>query len=429
MKRWITISIIMLLLPSFTIFALGARETTTKKPVDLMKGIAPTMTAQPMATTSTATLAAFDRFALELIQKSLPKDKNIMISPLSVYLALGMTLNGARGQTADEMLYALGDPKLALAELNSASRYWLDSIKSEQKDTTLSIANSVWFDQRYTPSKDFLQTNANYYSAAVRKLDFADAGAPSIINRWVDDATRGTIDKIVGTLDPDSLMVLINTVYFLSDWAVKFDPQDTYDRTFHSPAEDITTAFMSQLGSMSYLKGQDAEGIALSYMDERYVFFALMPDDSSSVLEWLSSREPNTFLSDIRKLVANPITTRVDLSIPKFEARYEDSLVNELGSMGMQDAFISSKADFSAMSAEGTKDLFIGDVIHKTFIRVDEKGTEAAAVTAVLMAATAMAFEGVILVFDQPFFYGILDIKTGLPLFLGVFLVPGTKLI
>jgi serine protease inhibitor len=428
MKRWITLGIIMLLLSSLTIFAQGIRGTAHNKTENLMAGIDSSIKGQQVTAASEAAVAAFDRFALELVQKSLTKKQNLLISPLSVYLALSMTLNGARGQTANEMVAVLGNQETDTAGINTASRFWMDTITSENKKTTISIANSIWFDQRYTPSDVFLQTNADYYSAAVRKLDFAHSSALTLVNRWVEDATRGTIDKIVDNLDPDSPMVLINAVYFLSDWAMTFDPQKTYDRTFHSSTQEIITPFMSQTDQMVFLKGQDAVGVALPYVDKRYVFFALMPDNSADVQQWLESRKSGTFLSDIRNLVNQPATTLVALSIPKFEATYEDSLVNELDSMGMIDAFIASKADFSAMNAAGTKDLFIGDVIHKTFIRTDEKGTEAAAVTAVIMKTTAMAFKGVTLVFDKPFFYGIMDLKTGLPLFLGVFLVPDTKL-
>ena len=423
MKRWFTLGIIMLVIP-LTSYTQRLQENTPSKTVDLMKGISPTLTVQPIVPASTATLAAFDRFALELLRESLPAEHNLLISPLSVHLALGMTLNGARGNTALEMLSTLGDSKLGIQDINTASRYWLNSITTKDKNTTVSIANSVWFDQRYSPSTEFLQTNANYFTAGVRKLDFADAGTLAVINKWVSDATEGTIQKIVERLEPDALMVLINTVYFLSDWAAPFDPGETYDRTFYTPDGEITTAFMSKLGRVAYLKGQDAKGIALPYANPRFVFFALMPNDRSGLQEWLDDRKPQTFLRDIRNLVANPTFTRVDLSIPKFEASYEDSLVNELGRMGMSEAFQASMADFSGMSAQATKDLYIGDVIHKTYIRVDEKGTEAAAATAVVMVATAMAFDGITLVFDRPFCYGILDIATGLPLFLGLMEYP-----
>ncbi len=423
MKRWISLGIIMLLIP-LTIFTRGLQENAPFKPVDLMKGIKSSQREQSIAAANPAVDAAFDRFALELLRKSLTAERNLLISPLSVHLALGMTLNGARGDTAYGMLTALGDPKLGIQDINAASRYWLNSIISKEKHTTISIADSIWFDQRYSPSEDFLQTNKDYFTAGVRKLDFADAGALEVINKWVADATKGTIKKIVESLEPDSPMVLINTVYFLSDWATAFEPDNTYDRTFYTPAGDITTAFMSMVGTMAYVKGQNAEGIALPYADSRFVFFALMPDDRSNIQEWLEERKPQSFISDIRTMVSNPTLTQVDLSIPKFEATYEDSLVNELSSMGMKDAFIASRADFSAMSAQGTKDLFIGDVIHKTYIRVDEKGTEAAAATAVIMKLTSMAFNGVTLVFDTPFFYGIMDTKTGLPLFLGLIEYP-----
>lgn len=164
-----------------------------------------------------------------------------MISPASVYLALAMTLNGADGETKTAMLDVLADPGLTVDLINNACRSWIDLLEKTDSKTKLEIANSIWFDQDFTPYKPFLQKNADYFAADIKKLNFNDRNTPKIINNWVKEATHNTIDKIVDSIDPDVVIYLINAVYFKSDWQTEFNKNNTRDRTFNTPDGTIET--------------------------------------------------------------------------------------------------------------------------------------------------------------------------------------------
>jgi len=391
-----------------------------KKAIDLMSAVKASDRPASPALPDEVYRQTINRFSASLLVASLSKQGNVMISPASVYLALAMTLNGADGETKAAMLSLLANQGLTLDLINQASRDWMTLLNRTGAKTTLSVVNSIWFDQDFVPYKPFLQTNADYYAATARKLDFKDKAAAEVINTWVKDATRGTIDKIIDQIRPDAVMFLINAVYFKSDWKVPFEKSGTRNQMFHAPGGDVDTAFMHRIGTMAYLSGNDATGVMLPYDDGQFGFFALLPYKGVKPRDWLARQNHATLFADIATLIGQKKDLSIELALPKFETRYEDSLLDELSTLGMGIAFDPGKADFSRMNESHEKDLYIGDVKHKTFIRVDEKGTEAAAVTSVEMRTTAMPVSDKQLVFDQPFVYGILDLKTGLPLFVGI---------
>lgn len=391
-----------------------------KKAIDLMSAVKATDRPASPALPDEVYRQAINRFSASLLIASLSKQGNVMISPASVYLALAMTLNGADGDTKAAMLSLLAEKGLTPDLINQASRDWMTLLNRTGAKTTLSVVNSIWFDQDFAPYKPFLQTNADFYAATARKLDFKDKAAAEVINAWVKDATKGTIDKIIDQIRPDAVMFLINAVYFKSDWKVPFDKSGTRNQVFHAPGGDVDTAFMHRIGTMAYLSGNEATGVMLPYDDGQFGFFALLPDKGVKPRDWLNKQNPATLFANIANLISQKKDLSIELALPKFETRYEDSLLNELTTLGMGIAFDPGKADFSRMNESHEKNLYIGDVKHKTFIRVDEKGTEAAAVTSVEIRMTAMPVSDKQLVFDQPFVYGILDLKTGLPLFIGI---------
>ena len=398
----------------------GVRENTKTTSVDLMQKMIPSMTVKDGEIPTSSAVQAINEFSYRLLEQSLINKGNILVSPASVYLALGMTLNGAQGATANAMTSVLGGAQWGVQDINTASRAWMHNLSSKSANTTIAIANSIWFDQGYEPSPTFLQTNADYFRAGIHKLNFALKNAPTIINNWVSEATRETIKKVIDDIAPDMKMFLINSVYFKSDWQSQFDANSTRDQYFFAPTGRITTPFMHRTGRMHYLQTSDATGVALPYEDTNFMFFALLPENDVTPRQWVTQTEGSDFLKNIVKAIDSSKLTQVELALPKFESRYEDSLVNDLHAMGMAIAFDANRADFSGMSARQQRDLFIDEILHKTFIRVDEKGTEASAVTVVMMRATSMPMQGVRLTFDRPFVYGILDMNTGLPLFLGI---------
>lgn len=362
-----------------------------------------------------------NRFSAALLELSAGNNEgNLMISPASVHLALAMTANGAEGETKAAMLETLAGRGLSIDRLNRASRDWAALLSRTGEKTTLGIANSIWFDKGYSPSKSFLQRNRDFFGAEARSLDFRDKGAPGVINGWVKKATRGTIEKIIESIRRDEVLFLVNAVYFKSDWQVPFEKNDTRKQVFHAPGKDVEVEFMHRTGRMTVMSGNGATGVALPYDDGQFGFFALLPDGQSSPREWLAKQDKASLFDDIAGMMGQKAGFTVELALPKFESSYEDTLEDELARLGMGIAFDPGRADFSGMSERHAKDLFIGTVRHKTFVRVDEKGTEAAAVTSVGMRLTGMPLIERQLVFDRPFLYGIMDMKAGIPLFVGI---------
>jgi serpin B len=386
----------------------------------------PALAAVPTAGCSKG--QAVNRFSAGLLQLSSENNPgNLMISPASVHLALAMTANGAEGETKAAMLEVLAGGGLSIDRLNRASRDWAALLSRTGEKTTVGIANSIWFDKGYAPSKSFLQRNRDFFGAEARSLDFRAKGAPGVINGWVKKSTRGTIEKIIESIRRDEVLFLVNAVYFKSDWQTPFEKNETRKQVFHAPGKDVEVEFMHRTGRMTVLSGNGATGVALPYDDGQFAFFALLPDGQATPREWLAKQDRATLFDEIAGMMAKKPGLEARLSLPKFESSYEDTLEDELVRLGMGIAFDPGRADFSGMSERRTKDLFIGTVRHKTFVRVDEKGTEAAAVTSVGMRMTSIVTIERELVFDRPFVYGIMDMKAGIPLFAGIMENPAAK--
>ena len=388
---------------------------------DLMKGINPNNEkgmSQPMD--SKLNQAILD-FTWKMFKETSNNEGNIMISPPSVYFALAMTANGADGETKEEMLKALSSENIALDDLNKGLCGWMNAI-SGGETVKLSIANSIWYRDDFKANKDFLHTNADYYSAAIQKLDFSRTSAVDTINKWVKDATNDKIDKIVEEIEDDVVMYLINAIYFNGDWKYQFSANDTREGDFNSPDKTVKTKYMSRRGDMYYLQSNGITGVLLPYVDEQFAFIGMLPEEGTTPRDLIN----NLSTLDLINLMKNKKEKEIELSIPKFESSYEDSLKDELSVLGMNIPFTPGIADFSKMGESGKNDLSISNVKHKTYIKVDEKGTEAAAVTSVVMPQS-MPIELPRLSFDRPFIYGIIDVTTGIPLFIGIMENPAIK--
>ncbi len=368
-----------------------------------------------------------NNFSLALFKESAKNEGNIMISPASVYLALAMTLNGADGETKDAMLKLLAEKGLTVEMLNRSCSSWLALLDETDNKTTLEIANSIWLDKEFVPDQQFLKENKKYYGSDIQKLDFKDPSAPDLINKWVKKATHNTIQEIVESIHPNVVMYLINAIYFHSDWQTPFENRDTYEREFHTPKKVVKTPFLHRTDKMIYISMDQAAGVALPYVDTNFAYFALLPDGELSPREWLSGQD-QTFFEKLNESMSAKSKCSVQLCMPKFEAEYSDSLIDELTSLGMGIAFEPYKADFSLMNKSHQKNLFISEVKHKTFICVDEKGTEASGATSVEIREESAPLSDQQLTLDRPFLYGIMDIKSGLPLFVGIMENPETRI-
>lgn len=360
-----------------------------------------------------------NRLGLELFHELYNNDENIMISPVSIAMALHMAYSGAAAQTGEAMANVLHISDIELETLNNNNLALLYLLKSADPKVRLEIANSLWAREGFPFNSDFLRNTKEYYLAKVSEMDFNDPKAVQIINNWVSDNTRGLIKEIVdGPIDPLTVMFLVNAVYFQGTWTKQFSKDATRDADFHiTSGNPVKVPMMSQSGSYDYLETPDFQAVRLPYGEEgRLAMYIFLPDENLGLDRFLQDFTWESWQNYLSRFDYMPGS----ISLPRFTLEYEKSLVNSLKSLGMDIAFDSSRADFSAMVQEGTRDdLYISDVKHKTFIKVDEEGTEAAAVTSVEVRITSAPLEEFRLTVDRPFFYAIHDRETGAILFMG----------
>ena len=346
---------------------------------------------------------SFFSFSAELFKKSVDNGKNSLISPLSVIMALGMTANGADGVTLEEAEALFGE-----LDILNKSIYAYRQAQNSQLNT----ANSIWIkDERgFDVKEDFLKTNATYYGADAYVSPF-DMQTLNDINNWVKKNTDGEIEKILDELRPDTMMCLINTVLFDAEWRT---PYTNFSKLTFKGISGETQADMMTSTESVYLEAKNVKGFMKSYKDGKYSFAALLPDENSTLSEFISSLDTNA----LKGIFDNKQSRKVKATLPKFSYDYDISMADIISEMGWQSAF-SGDADFSKIS---DTPLYISDVIHKTHIEFNSNGTKAAAATAVTLTKTSAEIEiepPIRLVFDRPFMYVIYDNNSGVPVFIG----------
>ena len=369
-------------------------------------------------------------FAFELYQQLKLEGGNIFYSPYSISAALAMTYAGARGETeeqmADTLHFTLPQERLhpAFNELDlELARRGEGAEGKDDKGFRLNVVNAIWGQQDYEFLSAFLDTLAENYGAGLRVLDFAGAPEESrvTINDWVSEQTEGRIEDLIpqGVIDPLTRLVLTNAIHFNAAWAYPFEESLTQDGPFYLlDGDQVTMPMMRQTESFGYAAGQGYQAVELPYDGRELSMVILLPEAGQ-----LESFEAMLDAGQVESIVNDLAYQQVALSIPKFEFESGFRLVDALAAMGMPAAF-SDQADFSGMT--GDRDMFIGDVIHKAFVAVDEAGTEAAAATAVVMKEMAIAEEPVEFTVDHPFIFLIRDVETGAILFVGRVVDPST---
>lgn len=349
------------------------------------------------------------------------KNKNTLISPLSVALALGMTANGANGDTLNAFQAVLGKYDMNLTDLDRAFKAYSDQLRGKKGNTSITLANSIWYRQGFKANPTFLQTNADYFAAAAESLDFNDKASPAVINRWVKQNTNGKIDGIVDKIEPDTVMYLINALYFNAKWEKPFGTETkTMKGDFQLENGGTAKAmFMYLDGQVDYIKGENESAVLLPYDDGRFAFLAILPKEGVSLDDYIQTLNDQTLSALMDKKQA----TGMSVVLPRFKTTGDFTLNDALKEMGLEPAFAPGKADFAKMGMGTEGDgLYISKVRHKTFLQVDELGTEAGAVTSVEMLTKAASLN--VLNFDRPFVYAVIDTQTGLPLFLGALANP-----
>jgi serine protease inhibitor len=351
-------------------------------------------------------------FAFKLYQQLLlDKEKeNIFFSPASISFALSMVFNGAAGGTLEAMAAAMGIEKLGLDDLNKANADLRTILLNPDPRVETDIANSLWAEKDARVKEDFLQRNKEFYDATVEKLDFSDPGAPDVINKWVELQTRGKIKKLIEELNEDMRLILVNALYFNGKWTEPFDKDMTEEADFSLAGGALRQVpMMYRKGSIPYYDGDGFKAVSIPYGEERLSMYIFVTDsDLESFTAKLSAENWNSWMSQFS-------AREVALYLPRFKADYDASLATALSSLGMGIAF-SDRADFSAMTPDNNWTIY--DVIHKATIEVDEEGTEAAAVTGVVVGITSY-IEPLEVRADRPFFFAIRDDLTGTILFMG----------
>lgn len=348
------------------------------------------------------------------------KTDNVVVSPFSISSALSMAMNGAVGKTADEMRETLG---LQGTESDINQRYaaLTDSLLKVNPKSDLTIANAMFGRQGFTFKKPFVVSNQQYYKARLETLDFSKPETLSIINNWVSQQTRGKIPTIVDQIPPDAFLYLINAIYFKGTWQEKFDEAMTESADFTTLSGDAKKVMMMHRhDKFRYLRGTNFQALALPYQDERLEMVIFLPNknvDHGAFIASFNDENWNSWLARMRRRSGH-------LGLPRFKVEYKEELSNALKAAGMPCAFADGCADFSKMVDDPA---VISRVLHKTFMEVNEKGTEAAAVTGVEMSVTSapmnpeQPFE---MVCDRPFVVALRDSQTGTILFLGSIAAP-----
>lgn len=374
----------------------------------------------------TSVVAANTQFGFNLFDeiRNAEQDTNIFISPLSISIALAMTLNGAAGDTEQAMTDTLQLHGLNSESINVGYAGLNQTLLTADPKATLAIANSLWGRQGVPFEQDFLQRNTQFFGAEISTLDFNDPSASRTINQWADTNTNGKIQKIVDDkIDPAMVLFLINAIYFKGTWQEEFDPSRTRDGTFYlSNGDEKQVPMMSQNHWYPYYRGEKFQAINLAYGDGQLSMYIFLPDaesDLNSFLEDLNAERWENWMSQFQ-------TEDVSLVMPKFKLEYEKTLNDTLKGLGMNIAFDPRLADFSRMAPLEILgvNLYIGQVVHKTFVEVNEEGTEAAAVTSVGVVATSVRPPPIPFIVDRPFFFAIRDNETETVLFMGVLMEP-----
>jgi len=365
-----------------------------------------------LSASETKIIGGSNEFAFDLFRTGnlAQHDSNVFISPLSASMALGMTANGADGTTYDEMRTALRLTGATREDVDVGYESLITMLRGLDPGTQFTIANSIWYEQSFPFNASFLDESKQYFDARVQALDFTNPSALTTINTWVSEQTNDKIPKILESISPNEVMFLVNAIYFKGIWQKQFDKSKTVDGTFH--ASDGTTALVPMMArgeGVQYAATSEYQAVDLPYGNSAFTMTVVLPSSNADIDAFAESFDQAKWNS----LVSSLQDTNLEVFLPRFRIEWSRPLNEDLKQLGMRLAF--SNADFTRMSPRG-RDLFITRVIQKTFVDVDEEGTEAAAATAVGVGVTSMpaSFRA-----DRPFLVVIRERFSGTILFIG----------
>jgi serine protease inhibitor len=371
---------------------------------------------------------AFGFRLLNAVQKTIPSG-NVVLSPVSAALDLSMVLNGAGGQTRQEMLSALSLSGPELGAINEANAQLIKVIRTAAQNITLSVADSLWVDSRHVILRpDYVQRTQAWYDAEMIDLDFSSPSAATRINSWAAKETHGRIPKVIDRIDPADLVLLLNAVYFKGQWTHKFDKAQTQQRDFTLAGGSVKqVSRMAQSGRFDYFETPQLQAIRLPFGDGDLVMEVLLPAKSSS----LGALEAELTAEHWTGWQAQYAARSGTIELPRFELKSDYHLNEPLQALGMKRAFQPDVAELADMFSPApgqvrTGRLFISSVLQSTYWKVDEEGSEASAVTQIGVRAGAIArpVEPFRMIVDRPFFCAIEDRRNGALLFVGAIYDP-----
>ncbi len=395
----------------------GASDVNSSKNED--------MTAKYLAADQKAAMVGKDlaqantKFSLKIF-KEISKNSagNIFISPLSVSMALSMMYNGATGETLLSMASALELSGFDLNNLNQQYRNLIESLVSVDAGIVLNIANSMWVRSSFMPEVNtaFIQTLQNYYSCAPNALDFSKPEAVTTINAWIEKQTNGMIKNIITQIDDGIVMFLINALYFKGEWVNKFDPANTVPANFYgTDGTAKSVSMMSASNKIKYFEGLNFSAARLPYGRDKIAMYIFLPKTGTTLDAFIAGLNAAEFETAMAAIAAADQRT-VNIKMPKFKFEYGVKRLNdELKTLGMSIPFDPQKADFSGMA----RNVFIQFVDHKAVIDVNEKGSEAAAVTIIGVGVTSVPVDIINFSVERPFFFMIYDDRSQSVLFMG----------
>ena len=356
---------------------------------------------------------AFTFDLLRAVRKHTDKT-NVFISPLSVSMALNMTLNGAVGATADEMRTALRESGYSTADINAYSRELREALLRADPKTTIGIANSIWYCQGATVKAPFIEANRTYYDAEVQALDFSSPSATATINGWCAQKTNNKIKEIVKRVDPTTFMYLINAVYFKGAWTTRFEKKNTHSMIFRrADGSTQTVQMMNLMDTFRCASGDVCDYLEMDYGNHAFSMVIMLPKDGKTTRDAMAALDGQTWAKAMESLAE----AYVIVKLPRFKAECEYPMHEHiLPDMGMKLPFNPMLADLSGIADIGAFGrLFISSVIHKTFVQVDEEGTEAAGIT---LVGIENSVKSSFFIVDHPFLFVIREKSTDVILFI-----------
>jgi serine protease inhibitor len=365
---------------------------------------------------------ANNRFGFKLFQtmRQQNADRNLVISPTSIAMALDLIYNGASGPTQQAMDQTLQLGGLDLASLNQANHNLKAALEAADPQVQLTLANSLWAKKDFDFKSDFWKAGRESYRARLSSVDFASPAAANAMNNWVSRHTQGKIPTIVDRTSPDDVMFLLNALYFKGGWSRPFDKAETTDRPFHlTTGKTQPVPMMAQRGRYQYLETPQFQAVALPYGTGRFSLYVFLPKSDSN----LATFTPELTAAHWKTWMGQFSDRPGALQLPRFKLESSADLKPSLSALGMGSAFDPAQAKFANLSDQPT---FISQVKHKTFVEVNEVGTEAAAATAIGISTTSARVPEApfALVADRPFFCAIRDNQTDTLLFMGAIIDP-----